>query len=213
MQCITGITLISYSGITVIPWCGLALLSRNEAENGYTFAPGMAQAGAWYAIASQSHFASGILFPYHRYWSSRPPPSPLQRYNTLDFAGKVVCQGDAVPVGFPATKPQVSLDSSSQRELCPLWNPLKKAKAECDYWQAHSVLLSRNVTWKFKMFLSHFYWLPWFPWYWNCHHGKHCQSWYRGYQYNDLWWLSGITEYEWLMIFEFQGCNSICSGL
>ena len=42
-----GITLISYSGITVIPGCGLALLSRNEAENnGYPFVQGMAQAGA-----------------------------------------------------------------------------------------------------------------------------------------------------------------------
>ena len=75
------------------------------------------------AEQKERSFVETLLFPVSRGC----------RYNTLYFASKVVCQGDTVPVGFPATKPPVSLDSSGQRELCPLWNPLKKAKAECDY--------------------------------------------------------------------------------
>ena len=47
------------------------------------------------------------------------PVSRGRRYNTLYFASKVVCQGDAVPVGFLATKPPVSLDSSGQEGLSP----------------------------------------------------------------------------------------------
>ena len=46
MKNITGITVVSYSGIKMIPKRGLASLPGNEAENGYTFAPGMAQADA-----------------------------------------------------------------------------------------------------------------------------------------------------------------------
>lgn len=70
-------------------------------------------------IALQFQPAPVFFCPIHSGKTSRPLPAPSQRYNTLDFASKVVCQGDAVPVGFPATEPPVSLDSSGQEGLSP----------------------------------------------------------------------------------------------
>ncbi len=95
--------------------------------------------------------------------TGRPPPAPSQRYNTLDFASKVVCQGDAVPVGFPATKPPVSLDSSGQEGLSPSFGIHPKSKKECAKLQAHSFLLFRNVAEPSFNLLSHFCGLPGFP--------------------------------------------------
>ena len=118
-------------------------------------------------IALQFQPAPVFFCPILSGKTSRPLPAPSQRYNTLDFASKVVCQGDAVPVGFPATKPPVSLDSSGQGSAAPfgfsrqqgcsaplLDNPAPKdghrpplestpkAKKECAKFEAHSFLLS-----------------------------------------------------------------------
>ena len=79
-------------------------------------------------IAPQFQPAPVFFCPIPSGKTSRPLPAPSQRYNTLDFASKVVCQGDAVPVGFPATKPLVSLDSSGQEGLSPFFGIHPKSK-------------------------------------------------------------------------------------
>ena len=79
-------------------------------------------------IALQFQPAPVFFCPIRSGKTSRPLPAPSQRYNTLDFASKVVCQGDAVPVGFPATKPPVSLDSSGQEGLSPSFGIHLKSK-------------------------------------------------------------------------------------
>ena len=114
-------------------------------------------------IALQFQPAPVFFCPIHSGKTSRPLPAPSQRYNTLDFASKVVCQGDAVPVGFPATKPPVSLDSSGQEGLSPSFGIHPKSKMECAILQAHSFLLFRNVAEPSFNLLSHFCGLPGFP--------------------------------------------------
>ena len=79
-------------------------------------------------IALQFQPAPVFFCPILSGKTSRPLPAPSQRYNTLDFASKVVCQGDAVPIGFPATKPPVSLDSSGQEGLSPSFGIHPKSK-------------------------------------------------------------------------------------
>ena len=75
------------------------------------------------AEQKERSFVETLLFPVSRGC----------RYNTLYFASKVVCQGDAVPIGFPATKPPVSLDSSGQEGPPPLDSPANR-DASRPYW-------------------------------------------------------------------------------
>ncbi len=94
-------------------------------ETGHVSARSHSQKPARFpAEQKERSFVETLLFPVSR----------GRRYNTLYFASKVVCQGDAVPVGFPATKPPVSLDSSGQRERCPLWIPLPTGMLRAPYW-------------------------------------------------------------------------------
>ena len=108
-------------------------------------------------IALQFQPAPVFFCPIHSGKTSRPLPAPSQRYNTLDFASKVVCQGDAVPVGFPATKPLVSLDSSGQEGLSPSFgiHP-KKQKQNVRNDHTHSALLFRKTAEKPVPFLPFF---------------------------------------------------------
>ena len=96
---------------------------RDAQRERYPFSPVLDQAAAFRCNRSAIPAAPVFFCPIHSGKTSRPLPAPSQRYNTLDFASKVVCQGDAVPVGFPATKPPVSLDSSGQRRHFSLWIP------------------------------------------------------------------------------------------
>ena len=114
-------------------------------------------------IALQFQPAPVFFCPILSGKTSRPLPAPSQRYNTLDFASKVVCQGDAVPVGFPATKPPVSLDSSGQGGMLPSFGIHPKSKTECAKLQAHSTLLFRNASESSVDLLPHFYGLLGFP--------------------------------------------------
>ena len=58
------------------------------------------------------------------------PEQPLsvthgrQRYNTLDFADKVVCHETAGFIGFFLPRQLCRLWKQLPRERCPLWNPL-----------------------------------------------------------------------------------------
>ena len=58
------------------------------------------------------------------------PEQPLsathgrQRYNTLDFANKVVCHETAGFIGFFLPRQRCRLWKPLPRERCPLWNPL-----------------------------------------------------------------------------------------
>ena len=101
-------------------------------ETGHVFARSHSQKPARFpAKQKERSLVETLLFPVSRGC----------RYNTLYFASKVVCQGDAVPVGFPATKPPVSLDSSGQRRSCPPLESTPKAKRNVPAIYAHSILL------------------------------------------------------------------------
>ena len=153
-------------------------------ETGFVFARSNSQKPARFpAEQKERSFVETLLFPVSRGC----------RYNTLYFAipaikrlrrslaslgdckqslslvrrcrtsCKVVCQGDAVPVGCPATKPPVSLDSSGQEGLSPSFGIHPKSKKECAKLQAHSFLLFRNAAESSFDLLSLFYGLPGFP--------------------------------------------------
>ena len=108
-------------------------------------------------IALQFQPAPVFFCPILSGKTSRPLPAPSQRYNTLDFASKVVCQGDAVPVGFPATKPPVSLDSSGQGGLSPSFGiHLSKAKKNMRIRKHFPFLLSENMAQNLSDFLPYF---------------------------------------------------------
>ena len=61
------------------------------------------------------------------------PVSRGCRYNTLYFASKVVCQGDAVPIGFPRQQGCFAplLDDPAPKEESPSFGNHPKSKTEC----------------------------------------------------------------------------------
>ena len=70
-----------------------------------------------------------VLLPPERLCSARKHPlssvSGRQRYNTLDFAGKVVCHETAGFIGFFLPRRALpSIGCLPPRERCPLWIPL-----------------------------------------------------------------------------------------
>ena len=83
------------------------------------------------------------------------PEQPLsvthghQRYNTLDFANKVVCHETAGFIGFflpRSVLPSIGCLPPRQRrrlwkplprELCPLWNPLPTGRSR-PYWKSRA---------------------------------------------------------------------------
>ena len=68
------------------------------------------------------------------------PEQPLsathgrQRYNTLDFAGKVVCHETAGFIGFFLPRQLCRLWKPPPRVLCPLWIPLPTGRSR-PYWK------------------------------------------------------------------------------
>ena len=68
-----------------------------------------------------------VLLPLERLCSVRKHPlssvSGRQRYNTLDFANKVVCHETAGFIGFFLPRQRRRLWKPLPRERCPLWNP------------------------------------------------------------------------------------------
>ena len=107
-------------------------------------------------IAPQFQPAPVFFCPILSGKTSRPLPAPSQRYNTLDFASKVVCQGDAVPVGFPATKPPVSLDSSGQEGLSPSFGIHPKSKNRMCEMITHILLCFSEKQQKSLFLFCHF---------------------------------------------------------
>ena len=68
------------------------------------------------------------------------PEQPLsathgrQRYNTLDFASKVVCHETAGFIGFFLPRQRCRLWKPLPRERCPLWNSLPTGRSR-PYWK------------------------------------------------------------------------------
>ena len=71
------------------------------------------------------------------------PEQPLsathgrQRYNTLDFASKVVCHETAGFIGFFLPRQRCRLWKPLPRERCPLWIPLPTGRSR-PYWITQS---------------------------------------------------------------------------
>ena len=133
---------------------------RDAQRERYPFAPVLAQAAALRCNRSAIPARARLLLPILAGKTSRPLPAPSQRYNTLDFASKVVCQGDAVPVGFPATKPPVSLDSSVQEGMSPSFGIHPKSKNRMCEMITHILLCFSENSRKARSFSAIFlYWL------------------------------------------------------
>ena len=79
-----------------------------------------------------------VLLPLERLCSARKHPlssvSGRQRYNTLDFANKVVCHETAGFIGVFPPRQRRRLWKPLPRERCPLWNPQPTGRSR-PYWK------------------------------------------------------------------------------
>lgn len=92
-------------------------------------------------------FSSGRTQNPHVLWLAESacscPEQPLsdthgrQRYNTLDFANKVVCHKTAGFIGFFLPRQRRRLWKPPPRVLCPLWIPLPIGRSR-PYWMTLS---------------------------------------------------------------------------
>ena len=82
-----------------------------------------------------------VLLPLERLCSARKHPlssvSGRQRYNTLDFANKVVCHETAGFIGFFPPRQRRRLWKPLPRERCPLWIPQPTGRSR-PYWMTQS---------------------------------------------------------------------------